>query len=70
MLKKVVIKNYKVFRSFALDLNPGVNVIVGDNDAGKSKSAGGDQPRPDRPVAQQSDRSGAVAVPREPASHP
>ncbi|MFD0575230.1 AAA family ATPase [Dactylosporangium darangshiense] len=36
MLKKIVIKNYKVFRDFSLDLNPGVNVIVGDNDAGKS----------------------------------
>lgn len=36
MLKKIVIKNYKVFRNFALDLNQGVNVIVGDNDAGKS----------------------------------
>ncbi|MGX4657907.1 ATP-dependent nuclease [Micromonospora sp. SCSIO 07396] len=36
MLKKITIKNYKVFRNFTLDLNPGVNVIVGDNDAGKS----------------------------------
>ena len=27
MLKKILIKNYKVFRNFALDLNSGVNVI-------------------------------------------
>ncbi|GAB3939216.1 hypothetical protein GCM10027614_20950 [Micromonospora vulcania] len=36
MLKKIFIKNYKVFRNFTLDLNPGMNVIVGDNDVGKS----------------------------------
>ena len=36
MLKKIIIKNYKVFRDFVLELNPGMNVIVGDNDVGKS----------------------------------
>ncbi|MEV6637870.1 AAA family ATPase [Actinoplanes sp. NPDC051470] len=36
MLKKIIIKNYKVFRDFTLELNPGMNVIVGDNDVGKS----------------------------------
>ncbi|MEV7990328.1 AAA family ATPase [Micromonospora sp. NPDC085948] len=36
MLRKIIIKNYKVFRDFILDLNPGMNVIVGDNDVGKS----------------------------------
>lgn len=36
MLKKIIIKNYKAFREFSLDLSPGMNVIVGDNDAGKS----------------------------------
>ncbi|GAA2351807.1 ATP-dependent nuclease [Dactylosporangium salmoneum] len=36
MLKKIVIKNYKVFQDFALDLAPGMNVIVGNNAVGKS----------------------------------
>ena len=36
MLKKIVIKNYKVFHDFVLELNPGMNVIVDDNDVGKS----------------------------------
>lgn len=36
MLKKIVIKNYKVFRDFVLDLAPGMNVVVGDNAVGKS----------------------------------
>jgi predicted ATPase len=36
VLRKVLIKNYRVFNKFVLDLSPGVNIIVGDNDAGKS----------------------------------
>lgn len=36
MLRKVVIKNYRTFENFTLDFSPGVNIIVGDNDAGKS----------------------------------
>jgi ABC-type cobalamin/Fe3+-siderophores transport system ATPase subunit len=36
VLRKVLIKNYRVFNEFVLDLSPGVNIIVGDNDAGKS----------------------------------
>lgn len=36
MLKKIIIKNYKVFPDFVLELNAGMNVIVGDNDVGKS----------------------------------
>jgi len=36
MIKKVVIKNYKIFRDFNLELNPGLNILVGDNEAGKS----------------------------------
>lgn len=36
MLRKVLIKNYRVFADFQLDFSSGVNIIVGDNDAGKS----------------------------------
>ena len=35
-IKKVNIENYKCFKSFTLDFNDGVNIIVGDNEAGKS----------------------------------
>lgn len=36
MLRKVLIKNYRTFKDFELELRPGVNVLIGDNDAGKS----------------------------------
>ena len=36
MLQKVVIRNYRVFRDFKLDFTSGMNILVGDNDAGKS----------------------------------
>jgi putative ATP-dependent endonuclease of OLD family len=36
VLCKVLIKNYRVFEDFELEFSPGVNIIVGDNDAGKS----------------------------------
>ena len=37
VIDKVVIQNFKGFRGkFSLDLNSGVNIIVGDNEAGKS----------------------------------
>jgi putative ATP-dependent endonuclease of the OLD family len=36
VLRRVLIKNYRVFTDFQLDFSPGVNIIVGDNDAGKS----------------------------------
>lgn len=36
MVRKVLIKNYRTFKNFELDFSPGLNVIVGDNDAGKS----------------------------------
>ena len=36
MLRKVIVKNYKIFEDFILELTPGMNVVVGDNDAGKS----------------------------------
>ncbi|MFC9536792.1 ATP-dependent endonuclease [Streptomyces sp. NPDC056975] len=36
MLTKVVIKNYRTFRDFTLDFDPRMNILVGDNDRGKS----------------------------------
>jgi predicted ATPase len=36
VLRKIRIKNYRVFRDFELTFTPGVNILVGDNDAGKS----------------------------------
>lgn len=36
MLRKIHVENYRVFRSFTLDFNEGLNVLVGNNDAGKS----------------------------------
>lgn len=36
MLSKIIIRNYRVFEEFTLEFNPGLNILVGDNDAGKS----------------------------------
>ena len=36
MIKAVKIKNYRAFEDFSLDFIPGANIIVGDNDSGKS----------------------------------
>ncbi len=36
MIKKIVIQNYKIFSNFDLEFNDGLNIIVGDNEAGKS----------------------------------
>ena len=35
-IKKIKIHNFKGFREFETELNPGLNVLVGDNEAGKS----------------------------------
>ncbi len=35
-IKKIYIKNFKSFRKLELDLNFGVNILVGNNEAGKS----------------------------------
>lgn len=36
MIKRIVIKNYKIFQDFELELNDSFNILVGDNEAGKS----------------------------------
>ena len=36
-ISKIMIRNFKCFRSdFVLEFNKGMNVLVGDNDSGKS----------------------------------
>lgn len=35
-ITKVKIKNFKCFKDFSLILNEGVNIIVGNNEVGKS----------------------------------
>ena len=36
-ITKIIIENFKCFEGrFALDLNKGLNILVGDNEAGKS----------------------------------
>jgi len=36
MIKKIFIQNYKIFNNFDLELNNDLNIIVGDNEVGKS----------------------------------
>lgn len=36
MIKKIYIQNYKIFEHFDLEFNDDLNIIVGDNEAGKS----------------------------------
>lgn len=36
MLSKIEIQNYRCYRRFSLSFNKGANILVGDNDAGKS----------------------------------
>ena len=35
-IEKVKIKNYKLFQNFTMPFNDDLNIIVGDNEAGKS----------------------------------
>ena len=35
-LKKIKIENFKIFENFELEFNKGVNILVGDNEVGKS----------------------------------
>ncbi|PKV88199.1 ATP-dependent endonuclease [Streptomyces sp. TLI_146] len=36
MLSKIIIKNYRTFQDFTLEFDPKMNILVGDNDRGKS----------------------------------
>ena len=36
MIQKIRIQNFKIFTDFCLNLNDDLNIIVGDNEAGKS----------------------------------
>ena len=36
MIKKIFIKNYKIFEHFDIELNEDLNIIVGNNETGKS----------------------------------
>jgi len=36
MIKRIFIQNYKIFDQFDLELNSDLNIVVGDNEAGKS----------------------------------
>lgn len=36
LIKKIAIRNYRIFRKFDLDLSAGMNILVGCNDTGKS----------------------------------
>lgn len=35
-IERVILKNFKRFSSFDVNLKPGTNIFVGDNEAGKS----------------------------------
>lgn len=35
-IKKIRLRNYKRFREYTIEPNPGFNVLVGDNETGKS----------------------------------
>lgn len=36
MIKKILMRNYRIYEKFDLELNSGLNIIVGDNDCGKT----------------------------------
>jgi putative ATP-dependent endonuclease of OLD family len=36
VIKKLILKNFKKFKYLELDLNESMNILVGDNEAGKS----------------------------------
>ncbi len=36
MIKRICIRNYRLFRAFDLELSPGTNILVGSNETGKS----------------------------------
>jgi DNA repair exonuclease SbcCD ATPase subunit len=36
VIRKIAIRNYRMFREFDLEFLPGINILVGKNDTGKS----------------------------------
>jgi putative ATP-dependent endonuclease of OLD family len=36
VIRRVAVRNYRLFRELDLDLSPGMNILVGRNDTGKS----------------------------------
>jgi putative ATP-dependent endonuclease of OLD family len=36
IIERVKIENYKCFKQFSIELNEGINILVGDNESGKS----------------------------------
>lgn len=36
MIKKLLIKNFKSVKELTIELNPKINIFVGENDSGKS----------------------------------
>lgn len=36
MITRIIVKGYRLFEDFELEPNAGMNILVGDNDAGKS----------------------------------
>ncbi len=36
IIRKVKIENYKCFKEFSIELDEGINILVGDNESGKS----------------------------------
>jgi len=36
VVKKIVLKNFRRFRDATVEFGPGLNIMVGDNEAGKS----------------------------------
>ena len=39
-IKKIRIINFKCFQDFSIELNDGMNILVGDNEVGKTYFAG------------------------------
>ena len=36
IIRKIIVKNYKLLKDVEISLNPNINIFVGDNDSGKS----------------------------------
>lgn len=36
LITKIIFKNYRKFKSLIIDVEPDINILVGDNESGKS----------------------------------